>query len=126
MHLFDKKRFLLAMDLYNNSQAINFIPSEIISHLLFVCIVVKKWVAEFEKPKGNPTAFLKPATTVLSPYLKVSSGYKIFLVIIGNKDDDIYSHSLVLVNQFIVWYMLAFKDLYNTNLVGMYMACASP
>ncbi|XP_057837998.1 (6-4)DNA photolyase isoform X1 [Cryptomeria japonica] len=30
----------------------------------------KKWVAEFEKPKGDPTAFLKPATTVLSPYLK--------------------------------------------------------
>ncbi|KAG6547810.1 hypothetical protein Mapa_010625 [Marchantia paleacea] len=30
----------------------------------------KKWVAEFEKPKGNPTAFIKPATTCLSPYLK--------------------------------------------------------
>jgi len=29
-----------------------------------------KWVCEFEKPKGNPTAFIKPATTVLSPYLK--------------------------------------------------------
>uniref|UniRef100_I1KVB3 (6-4)DNA photolyase n=1 Tax=Glycine max TaxID=3847 RepID=I1KVB3_SOYBN len=29
-----------------------------------------KWVANFEKPKGNPSAFLKPATTVLSPYLK--------------------------------------------------------
>ncbi|KAK1265502.1 (6-4)DNA photolyase [Acorus gramineus] len=30
----------------------------------------KKWVANFEKPKGDPSAFLKPATTVLSPYLK--------------------------------------------------------
>ncbi|XP_010545789.1 PREDICTED: (6-4)DNA photolyase isoform X2 [Tarenaya hassleriana] len=28
------------------------------------------WVADFEKPKGDPSAFLKPATTVLSPYLK--------------------------------------------------------
>ncbi|KAK2974362.1 hypothetical protein RJ640_021218 [Escallonia rubra] len=30
----------------------------------------KEWVANFEKPKGDPSAFLKPATTVLSPYLK--------------------------------------------------------
>lgn len=30
----------------------------------------QKWVAAFEKPKGDPTAFLKPATTALSPYLK--------------------------------------------------------
>ncbi|KAL2623440.1 hypothetical protein R1flu_003645 [Riccia fluitans] len=30
----------------------------------------KKWVSEFEKPKGDPTAFLKPATTCLSPYFK--------------------------------------------------------
>ncbi|KAH7330834.1 hypothetical protein KP509_20G004300 [Ceratopteris richardii] len=30
----------------------------------------KNWVVEFEKPKGDPTAFIKPATTVLSPYLK--------------------------------------------------------
>ncbi|OEL20415.1 (6-4)DNA photolyase [Dichanthelium oligosanthes] len=30
----------------------------------------KEWVAKFEKPKGDPSAFLKPATTVLSPYLK--------------------------------------------------------
>lgn len=34
------------------------------------CMEDKKWVANFEKPKGNPSAFLKPATTVLSPYLK--------------------------------------------------------
>ncbi|RVW81663.1 (6-4)DNA photolyase [Vitis vinifera] len=33
-------------------------------------IYVKEWVANFEKPKGDPSAFLKPATTVLSPYLK--------------------------------------------------------
>lgn len=30
-------------------------------------------MAEFEKPKGDPTAFLKPATTCLSPYLKVGT-----------------------------------------------------
>ncbi|XP_078432338.1 DNA photolyase family protein isoform X2 [Wolffia australiana] len=30
----------------------------------------KEKVATFEKPKGDPSAFLKPATTVLSPYLK--------------------------------------------------------
>lgn len=30
----------------------------------------QEWVAAFEKPKGDPTAFLKPATTALSPYLK--------------------------------------------------------
>nr|QXF69111.1 6-4 photolyase [Pohlia nutans] len=30
----------------------------------------QKWVCDFEKPKGDPTAFMKPATTVLSPYLK--------------------------------------------------------
>ena len=28
------------------------------------------WVATFEKPQTDPSAFLKPATTVLSPYLK--------------------------------------------------------
>ncbi|KAJ8445570.1 hypothetical protein Cgig2_012458 [Carnegiea gigantea] len=32
----------------------------------------KGWVAKFEKPKGDPSSFEKPATTVLSPYLKVS------------------------------------------------------
>ncbi|XP_074275944.1 (6-4)DNA photolyase [Silene latifolia] len=30
----------------------------------------KDWVAKFEKPKGDPSSFIKPATTVLSPYLK--------------------------------------------------------
>lgn len=30
----------------------------------------KDWVCAFEKPKGNPAAFVRPATTVLSPYLK--------------------------------------------------------
>ncbi|KAI4355710.1 hypothetical protein L6164_004457 [Bauhinia variegata] len=34
------------------------------------CMKNKEWVANFEKPKGNPSAFLRPATTVLSPYLK--------------------------------------------------------
>ncbi|KAL3690722.1 hypothetical protein R1sor_004373 [Riccia sorocarpa] len=34
------------------------------------CLADKKWVSEFEKPKGDPTAFLKPATTCLSPYFK--------------------------------------------------------
>ncbi|PHT53470.1 (6-4)DNA photolyase [Capsicum baccatum] len=33
-------------------------------------IANKEWIANFEKPKGDPSAFLKPATTVLSPYLK--------------------------------------------------------
>ncbi|PIN12066.1 Deoxyribodipyrimidine photolyase/cryptochrome [Handroanthus impetiginosus] len=33
-------------------------------------IANKEWVANFEKPKGDPSSFLKPATTVLSPYLK--------------------------------------------------------
>lgn len=34
-------------------------------------IADKDWVATFEKPKGNPATFTpKPATTVLSPYLK--------------------------------------------------------
>jgi len=31
----------------------------------------KAWVAAFEKPKGNPALFDPPATTVLSPYLKM-------------------------------------------------------
>ncbi|XP_044495187.1 (6-4)DNA photolyase isoform X1 [Mangifera indica] len=30
----------------------------------------KEWVANFEKPKGDPSAYVNPATTVLSPYLK--------------------------------------------------------
>ncbi|KAI3891220.1 hypothetical protein MKW98_007525 [Papaver atlanticum] len=30
----------------------------------------EQWVSNFEKPKTDPSAFLKPATTVLSPYLK--------------------------------------------------------
>ncbi|KAF5175561.1 (6-4)DNA photolyase [Thalictrum thalictroides] len=34
-------------------------------------LIDKEWVASFEKPKGDPSAFLKPATTVLSPYLKI-------------------------------------------------------
>ncbi|GAB4842050.1 (6-4)DNA photolyase [Ancistrocladus abbreviatus] len=34
------------------------------------CMSDEEWVANFEKPKGNPSAYLKPSTTVLSPYLK--------------------------------------------------------
>ncbi|XP_076946014.1 (6-4)DNA photolyase-like [Bidens hawaiensis] len=30
----------------------------------------KEWVAKFEKPNTDPSAFIKPATTMLSPYLK--------------------------------------------------------
>ncbi|XP_020590382.1 (6-4)DNA photolyase [Phalaenopsis equestris] len=47
----------------------------------------KKWVAEFEKPKGNPSEFIMPATTVLSPYLKfgcLSSRY------FFQRVDDVY------------------------------------
>jgi hypothetical protein len=29
-----------------------------------------KWVCAFEKPQTDPSAFMQPATTVLSPYLK--------------------------------------------------------
>lgn len=29
-----------------------------------------RWVAGFEKPNTDPSAFIRPATTVLSPYLK--------------------------------------------------------
>ncbi|CAI5495208.1 unnamed protein product [Closterium sp. Naga37s-1] len=34
------------------------------------CLARTKWVKEFEKPKGDPSALDPPATTVLSPYLK--------------------------------------------------------
>ncbi|CAI7758747.1 unnamed protein product [Closterium sp. NIES-54] len=34
------------------------------------CLSRTKWVKEFEKPKGDPSALAPPATTVLSPYLK--------------------------------------------------------
>lgn len=42
----------------------------------FLIGILQDWVAKFEKPKGDPSAFLKPATTVLSPYLKVSEVLK--------------------------------------------------
>jgi cryptochrome len=38
----------------------------------FLLFLLQEWVAKFEKPKGDPSAFLKPVTIVLSPYLKVS------------------------------------------------------
>ncbi|CAI5500695.1 unnamed protein product [Closterium sp. Naga37s-1] len=34
------------------------------------CLLRTKWVKDFEKPKGDPSALAPPATTVLSPYLK--------------------------------------------------------
>lgn len=37
------------------------------------CLADKDWVARFEKPRGNPAALLRPATTVLSPHLKFGS-----------------------------------------------------
>ncbi|XP_052183111.1 (6-4)DNA photolyase isoform X2 [Diospyros lotus] len=55
----------------------------------------KEWVAKFEKPKGNPSAFLKPATTVLSPYLKfgcLSSRY--FYQCIQEVQKNVKSHTL--------------------------------
>lgn len=45
-------------------------PIDMIFFPLF--FLLQEWVANFEKPKGDPSAYLKPATTVLSPYLKVS------------------------------------------------------
>ncbi|GAQ91785.1 photolyase/cryptochrome [Klebsormidium nitens] len=37
---------------------------------LEVMMAKTDWVAKFEKPKTDPSAFAEPATTVLSPYLK--------------------------------------------------------
>lgn len=46
------------------------LPSPTPAHLPADYLSDKAWVASFEKPKGNPAALLRPATTVLSPYLK--------------------------------------------------------
>ncbi|XP_073292053.1 (6-4)DNA photolyase [Primulina huaijiensis] len=54
----------------------------------------KEWVANFEKPKGDPSSFLKPATTVLSPYLKfgcLSSRY--FYQCIQDVQRDVKKHT---------------------------------
>ncbi|KAM7256872.1 hypothetical protein ACFE04_012613 [Oxalis oulophora] len=54
----------------------------------------KEWVANFEKPKGDPSAFMKPATTVLSPYLKfgcLSSRY--FYQCVQDVYKDVKKHS---------------------------------
>ncbi|KHG04636.1 (6-4)DNA photolyase -like protein [Gossypium arboreum] len=40
----------------------------------------KEWVANFEKPKGDPSVYIKPATTVLSPYLKRHTSPPVSLV----------------------------------------------
>ncbi|XP_073053376.1 (6-4)DNA photolyase [Primulina eburnea] len=53
-----------------------------------------EWVANFEKPKGDPSSFLKPATTVLSPYLKfgcLSSRY--FYQCIQDVQRDVKKHT---------------------------------
>ncbi|KAL7191402.1 hypothetical protein ACSBR2_023472 [Camellia fascicularis] len=55
----------------------------------------KEWVAKFEKPKGDPSAFQKPATTVLSPYLKfgcLSSRY--FYQCIQDVQKNVKKHTL--------------------------------
>ncbi|KAF5957123.1 hypothetical protein HYC85_004348 [Camellia sinensis] len=55
----------------------------------------KGWVAKFEKPKGDPSAFQKPATTVLSPYLKfgcLSSRY--FYQCIQDVQKNVKKHTL--------------------------------
>lgn len=65
---------------------------EAISEKFFL---LQDWVAKFEKPKGNPSAFLKPATTVLSPYLKfgcLSSRY--FYQCIDDIQKNVKSHTL--------------------------------
>ncbi|CAI9114035.1 OLC1v1014654C1 [Oldenlandia corymbosa var. corymbosa] len=56
----------------------------------------KEWVANFEKPKGDPSAFLKPATTVLSPYLKVIQLKSLFSFISFMKYSDDLISSLFL------------------------------
>lgn len=43
---------------------------------------IQAWVVQFEKPKGDPSAFLKPATTVLSPYLKVRISFQNLVLIL--------------------------------------------
>ncbi|KAI9200284.1 hypothetical protein LWI28_005367 [Acer negundo] len=36
-------------------------------------------MANFEKPKGDPSAYVKPATTILSPYLKLETSLYFYL-----------------------------------------------
>ncbi|XP_034206484.1 (6-4)DNA photolyase isoform X1 [Prunus dulcis] len=55
----------------------------------------KEWVAKFEKPKGDPSVFLKPATTVLSPYLKfgcLSSRY--FYICLKDLYKNVKTHTV--------------------------------
>ncbi|KAJ9568522.1 hypothetical protein OSB04_004488 [Centaurea solstitialis] len=54
----------------------------------------KEWVANFYKPKGDPSAFIKPATTLLSPYLKfgcLSSRY--FYQCIKEVQNEVKTHT---------------------------------
>ncbi|KAA8541877.1 hypothetical protein F0562_023029 [Nyssa sinensis] len=55
----------------------------------------KDWVANFEKPKGDPSAFVTTATTTLSPYLKfgcLSSRY--FYQCIQDVQKNVKRHTL--------------------------------
>ncbi|XP_059640490.1 (6-4)DNA photolyase isoform X1 [Cornus florida] len=76
----------------------------------------KEWVANFEKPKGDPSAFLKPATTVLSPYLKfgcLSSRY--FYQCIQDVQNNVNRHTSPPVS---LLGQLLWRDFFYTVAVG--------
>ncbi|KAF7123855.1 hypothetical protein RHSIM_Rhsim12G0193900 [Rhododendron simsii] len=76
----------------------------------------KEWVAKFEKPKGDPSAFLRPATTVLSPYLKfgcLSSRY--FYQCIQDVQKNVKSHTLPPVS---LLGQLLWRDFFYTAAFG--------
>ncbi|KAH9666515.1 (6-4)DNA photolyase [Citrus sinensis] len=75
----------------------------------------KEWVANFEKPKGDPSAYLKPATTVLSPYLKTKLTTAPLLFFIAS------SFSAVLLISLAVWlsfFQLLWRDFFYTVAFG--------
>ncbi|RDX85811.1 (6-4)DNA photolyase [Mucuna pruriens] len=86
------------------------------------CMKDKKWVANFEKPKGNPSAFLRPATTVLSPYLKfgcLSSRY--FYQRIQDAYKSMPKHTLPpvsLIGQVLLSPELLWRDFFYTAAFG--------
>ncbi|XP_058192366.1 (6-4)DNA photolyase [Rhododendron vialii] len=76
----------------------------------------KERVAKFEKPKGDPSAFLRPATTVLSPYLKfgcLSSRY--FYQCIQDVQKNVKSHTLPPVS---LLGQLLWRDFFYTAAFG--------
>ncbi|XAR50580.1 (6-4)DNA photolyase [Bertholletia excelsa] len=76
----------------------------------------KEWVAKFEKPKGDPTAFRNPATTVLSPYLKfgcLSSRY--FYQCILDVQRNVKKHTLPPVS---LLGQLLWRDFFYTAAFG--------